>query len=39
MTKPPKKRNPLAKEVRQPKYKPRVVPDKKREEKKKGPEP
>jgi hypothetical protein len=32
-----KKRNPLAKEVRQPKYKPRVVPDKKREEKKKGP--
>lgn len=34
-----KKRNPLAKEVRQPKYRPKVVPDKKKEEKKQGPAP
>lgn len=32
-----KKRNPLVPEVHQPKYRPKVVPDKKKEEKKQGP--
>lgn len=32
-----RKRNPLVKEVRRPKYRPKVVPDKKKEEKKRGP--
>lgn len=39
MSREPKKRNPLAKEVREPKYRQRVVPDKKRKRKKEGPEP
>jgi hypothetical protein len=33
----PKPRNPHAKEVRQPKYRPRVETDRKKEAKKKGP--
>lgn len=37
MPRAPKPRNPHAKEVREPKYRPRVVPDKKKEEKKQGP--
>lgn len=37
MPRKPEKRNPLVPEIHTPKYRPRVVPDKKKEEKKRGP--